>query len=161
MTATLEEPVRVADKAAPLVYYTFRRVAHNFGHLHCCVIALKAAGSCMNDPFNDDQKPKGAKANRQEDPMCVKADLIGAWKRLKGMEQKVVRGIITIGPRERMEHDDEWYDRRLIWWILHRHEFGNFSAEALMNMADDAISAMVRDLNRKQFPPITDNPIDN
>lgn len=148
MTLALEEPVLVAKPPSEKPFWTGGRVRHHGGHYLCDLVGKYMPGSCMNDPFEDDRGIKHSARNRQEEAIVLKADFDNAWKSLNGLSRKVVRGVISIGPRERLESDDEWYDRQLIWWILHRTEFGNFPAEVLLSLSHDATNQMARDLNR-------------
>lgn len=144
------------------VFWVPGRIRHNLSHWLCELAAVPpiTPGVCMNDPYNDDQKPKSRVGNKFEDAVAAKADLTRSWKQLTGMYRRAVRGIIAVGPRERLESDDEWYDRRLIWWITHRYEFGNLPAETLLNLAEEASNRMAYILNHPEFPPIPNKPID-
>ncbi len=140
---TLELP-RAAPAQAER-FYTPRRVRHHLSHWRCDIALGHMPGYCNNDPFNDEAKRRGPSGEPSLfEVAALRSDLYGAWHQLTGQLERVVIGVVDIGPRERLESDTEWRDRRLDWWEAHRMQFGRLTAGHLLHLANVATEEMAR-----------------
>lgn len=150
----LEEPVRVTVRPpeplpAPEPFYSPGRIRHALSHWACCLGCVsdrKMPGVCSNDPYVSDRARAPRPDAKTNDASVMFEDIYGAWARLRGLQSKVLISFVEMGPRERMDLDYEWYDKRLDWWITNRMRFANLPAEYLLRLADSATETMSYDL---------------
>jgi hypothetical protein len=142
---TLELP-RAAPASAEK-FYTPRRVRHGLSHWRCDIAFGYMPGHCNNDPFNDELKRRHVTGEPSLfEVAALRSDLYGAWHHLTGHLERIVIGVVDIGPRERLESDKEWRDRRLDWWEANRMRFGRQPAGRLLHLANVATEEMARTL---------------
>lgn len=132
-------------------YYSFTRCWNGYGHWRCCVVDNKLPNSCGVAEYREaGERRRGSSPGSDTSSArasAVKADLLQAWRDLGDSASphykiglaRYIPAVMDIGPRPWAENDDEWYERRLDWFIVHRWRFGPLPAERYLALTDDAV----------------------
>jgi hypothetical protein len=138
MTLALAEPARVPK---PDLFYSPGRIAHWFGHLRCDGVYRRLPGTCMNDPYDADRVRGTGPEPAEYSGADMYVDIYGVWDDPKFPYdyKRVLISLYFLGPRFRMESDDEWRNRQLGWWSKHRHRFRQIEPEYAVRLVQDAV----------------------